>query len=669
MVSSMVGCVGPLATIHGEPRQARKGAAATIDSGAGMWLARSATQFQWVIFSCPSAFAYTPLKRAAMSYQVLARKWRPRSFQEMAGQEHVLRAMVNALDSQRLHHAYLFTGTRGVGKTTIARILAKCLNCEEGVSSTPCGVCRACTDIDQGRYMDLIEVDAASRTKVDETRELLENVPYAPSAGRFKVYLIDEVHMFTKHSFNALLKTLEEPPEHVKFLLATTDPQKMPVTVLSRCLQFNLKQIPVPVISDHLSKVLGEENIPFEPLAVDLVARAGEGSMRDALSLLDQAIAFGEGNVAAEGVQSMLGTVSEARRFELLEHVADGDGPALLETVTTLDAFAPDYEALLGDLIGMLHGMAVVQTVPQVQSFLVADVDRLRALAARVPAADVQLYYQMALMGRRDMPLTPNPRQAFEMTLLRMMAFTPEQGGALSAPPVPAGQGRTASAPVQSAAAAPARASSAPSAAPAGQPSKGMSLKERLAAGGAPANPEPPAPAPAPAAKPEVAPVPVAPAPVAPPPSAPPAQQAQPTQAASVNAITGDSWPETIRAIGLTGMSKQLADHCVPATHTDELLELSLDPQHRHLGTPAFVSRIETALQQYLGSKIQVVLIQGGGSVATPAQRAKQAVADRQQQAEQAIYNDPAVQELQNQFGAEVLHDSIRPMGEPPEGQ
>lgn len=664
-----------------------------------------------------------------MSYQVLARKWRPRSFQEMAGQEHVLRAMVNALDSQRLHHAYLFTGTRGVGKTTIARILAKCLNCEQGVSSKPCGECRACTEIDQGRHMDLIEVDAASRTKVDETRELLENVPYAPSSGRFKVYLIDEVHMFTKHSFNALLKTLEEPPAHVKFLLATTDPQKMPVTVLSRCLQFNLKQIPVPVISGHLSKVLGEENIPFEPLAVDLVARAGEGSMRDALSLLDQAIAFGEGQVAAEGVQGMLGTVSEARRLELLEQVVDGEGPQLLTTVATLDAFAPDYEALLGDLLSILHAVALVQTVPEVDDLTVADSERLRALAARVPAADVQLYYQIALMGRRDMPLVPNPRQAFEMTLLRMMAFKPDNGGATSAPPVAAGQAAAVAAPAAQSATAspatPAASTPAPEAAtPAPAQSSGgrVSLKERLeqarregAGGATPPPAAPPAAASPPAAAPAtapaalvpdtaVAPAPVAPAPVPPAaataepaaaptpeptPAAPPSPSPAPVQpeeappvaetaaasaAAPVSTISSDAkvhpdnWPDIIKLTGVAGMPQQLALHCVPTECTDKVLRLTLVDQFAHLNTPSFVGRLEQAVQAYLGETLSLSIEVGEVASPTPAQRAEQAIKDRQAQAEQAIYDDPLVQDFQRQFDAEVQAGSIRPLDEPPEG-
>ncbi len=685
----MVGRVGPLATINGEPRQARKGAAATIDSGAGMWLARSTTRIFWWIARANSAVYWClaasevdfnraethPLKdkRASMSYQVLARKWRPRSFQEMAGQEHVLRAMVNALDSQRLHHAYLFTGTRGVGKTTIARILAKCLNCEQGVSSTPCGECRACTEIDQGRHMDLIEVDAASRTKVDETRELLENVPYAPSSGRFKVYLIDEVHMFTKHSFNALLKTLEEPPEHVKFLLATTDPQKMPVTVLSRCLQFNLKQIPVPVISGHLNKVLSEEGVPFEPLALDLVARAGEGSMRDALSLLDQAIAFGEGEVDAIGVQSMLGTVSEARRLELVEHIADGDGPTLLAAVSSLDAFAPDYEALLGDMLSILHAMALVQTVPEVGDLTIADADRLRALAARVPAADVQLYYQIALLGRRDMPLVPNPRQAFEMTLLRMMAFQPGAGGATSAPPVAAGQS-----PAQPASTA---ASVAPAAA---QSSEGrVSLKEHLAQArrdGANRPSDVAAPV-TPTAESSAADAPAETAPVvgaskntsaAPSAeltsSAPAPAPAPAPSMANDAAINPDNWSEVIKAMGVAGMLQQLAVHCVPTECTDSLLRLTLVEQSSHLNAPSFVSRLEQAVQAYTGNNTRLVIDVGEVSAATPAQQAEQAIADRQAQAEKSIYDDPLVQDFQRQFDAEVQAGSIRPLDEPPEG-
>lgn len=360
-----------------------------------------------------------------MSYQVLARKWRPRSFREMVGQTHVLRALINALDSQRLHHAYLFTGTRGVGKTTIARIIAKCLNCETGISSTPCGVCSVCKEIDEGRFVDLIEVDAASRTKVEDTRELLENVQYAPSRGRFKVYLIDEVHMLSTHSFNALLKTLEEPPPHVKFLLATTDPQKLPLTILSRCLQFSLKNMPPERVVEHLTHVLGVENVPFEEDALWLLGRAADGSMRDAMSLTDQAIAFGEGKVLAADVRAMLGTLDHGQVYGVLQALLEGDARGVIEAVRHLAEQGPDWNGVLAEILNVLHRVAIAQALPEAVDNGQGDRDRVLALAQALPSEDVQFYYQMGLIGRRDLPLAPDPRSGFEMVLLRMLAFRP----------------------------------------------------------------------------------------------------------------------------------------------------------------------------------------------------------------------------------------------------
>jgi len=362
-----------------------------------------------------------------MSYQVLARKWRPRNFTELVGQDHVQRALVNALDNDRLHHAYLFTGTRGVGKTTIARIFAKSLNCEEGVSSTPCGKCSACEEINEGRFIDLIEVDAASRTKVEDTRELLENVQYAPTRGRYKVYLIDEVHMLSGHSFNALLKTLEEPPPHVKFLLATTDPQRLPVTVLSRCLQFNLKSLTLSQISGQIDNILKKEQVSSDAGAVRELAFSANGSMRDALSLLDQAIAFGNGSVAEDEVRAMLGTIDRDVIYRLLDALSQADAALLLDEVNKTDAFAPDYTALLADLVSVLQRIAIAQTLPDAIDDTFGDRDAVLALADKLSAEDVQLYYQIGLIGRRDLPLSPEPRGGFEMVLLRMLAFRPVQ--------------------------------------------------------------------------------------------------------------------------------------------------------------------------------------------------------------------------------------------------
>ncbi len=387
-----------------------------------------------------------------MSYLALARKWRPRSFGELVGQEHVRQALVNALDSGRIHHAFLFTGTRGVGKTTIARILAKSLNCERGVTSTPCGECGACREIDEGRFVDLIEVDAASRTKVDDTRELLENVQYLPTRGRCKVYLIDEVHMLSAHSFNALLKTLEEPPPHVKFLLATTDPQKLPVTVLSRCLQFNLKRLPAALIAGRLQHILGAEGVAAEPAAVQLLARAADGSLRDGLSLLDQMLAFGAGRVTETDARAMLGTVARQDVARLADRLAASDARGLMQAVAEIDEFAPDYADLLAALAALLQKVALRQAVPDLPEDERDDPGLVAELASRMPAEDLQLCYQIAILARRDLELAPDPRAGMEMALLRMLAFRPAgaEGGTRAAESAlarnPAAPGATATA-------------------------------------------------------------------------------------------------------------------------------------------------------------------------------------------------------------------------------
>ena len=392
----------------------------------------------------------------SMSYLVLARKWRPRNFAELVGQEHVRQALVNGLDSGRVHHAFLFTGTRGVGKTTIARILARALNCERGVSSSPCGECGACREIDEGRFVDLIEVDAASRTKVDDTRELLENVQYLPTRGRYKVYLIDEVHMLSTHSFNALLKTLEEPPPHVKFLLATTDPQKLPVTVLSRCLQFNLKRLPVSLMASRLRQILAAEGVAHEVPAVMLLARAADGSLRDALSLLDQMLAFGAGRVTEADARTMLGTVDRNQVLGLVERLAERDARAVLEGIAAIDEFAPDYGQLLDEIAALLQKVALRQAVPDLDEDETWPTETLAALAIRLPAEDIQLAYQFAILGRRDLEHAPDPRTGFEMTLLRILAFRPAEAAGES--------GRQAAARHIPAASAPAAAPATPAA-------------------------------------------------------------------------------------------------------------------------------------------------------------------------------------------------------------
>jgi DNA polymerase-3 subunit gamma/tau len=375
------------------------------------------------------------------SYTALARKWRPRSFAEVTGQEHVLRALANALERGRVHHAFLFAGTRGVGKTTVARIFAKCLNCERAVSATPCGECASCREIDAGRSVDLIEVDAASRTRVDDTRELLDNVQYAPTRSRYKIYPIDEVHMLSAHSFNALLKTLEEPPPHVKFLLATTDPQKLPVTVLSRCLQFNLKRLSVALISARLQHILKAEQVEFEPAALQLVAQGGDGSLRDALSLLDQLLAYGDGKALEADARAMLGTVERDQVVQLAQLLAAGQAPALLEYAHALDERASDYGQLLEQLAALLERVALKQLVADYEGDELHPPELLERLAAAISAEDLQLYYQTAILGRRDLALAPDARTGFRMTLIRMLAFRPP-----AAATGPAGLARTSSA-------------------------------------------------------------------------------------------------------------------------------------------------------------------------------------------------------------------------------
>jgi DNA polymerase III subunit gamma/tau len=396
------------------------------------------------------------------AYTALARKWRPHSFGEMTGQEHVLRALENALNSGRVHHAFLFAGTRGVGKTTVARILAKCLNCDRGVSATPCGQCASCREIDAGRSVDVIEVDAASRTRVDDTRELLDNVQYAPTSSRYKIYLIDEVHMLSTHSFNALLKTLEEPPPHVKFLLATTDPQRLPVTVLSRCLQFNLKRLSVGLIGSRMTTILKAEAIEFEPAAVQLLAQAGDGSMRDALSLLDQLVAFGNGKALEADARVMLGTVARDHVLRVAEFLAATDGTALLAYANSLDELSPDYAQLLEQLATLLERVALKQLVPEYEGDELHSAQLLTRLAGQIPAEDLQLYYQTAILGRRDLVLAPDARTGFRMTLIRMLAFRPASASTPVSTPAPKSAPKSAPTSAPTSNSAPTRAAPAP---------------------------------------------------------------------------------------------------------------------------------------------------------------------------------------------------------------
>ena len=629
-----------------------------------------------------------------MSYQVLARKWRPRSFREMVGQTHVLKALINALDNQRLHHAYLFTGTRGVGKTTIARILAKCLNCETGISSTPCGVCSVCKEIDEGRFIDLIEVDAASRTKVEDTRELLENVQYAPSRGRYKVYLIDEVHMLSTHSFNALLKTLEEPPPHVKFLLATTDPQKLPVTILSRCLQFSLKNMPPERVVEHLTHVLGVESIPFEEDALWLLGRAADGSMRDAMSLTDQAIAFGDGKVLAADVRAMLGTLDHGQVYGVLNALLDGDARALLEAVRHLAEQGPDWSGVLAEILNVLHRVAIAQALPEAVDNGQGDRDRVLALAAALPAEDVQFYYQMGLIGRRDLPLAPDPRNGFEMVLLRMLAFRPaDADGAPGRPlkttgiskatadsttnPV-AGVAQTAPVAVTPSAPAPeVKAAEAPqlvvASAPVSAPVQPVAVIDL------PWD-EPAAPAPATSIAPAEA---SADSEDEPPSADDSYYEADPDTLSYMDELleaepavveevldphvlpaTGlaAEWLALCPSIGLSGMTGSIAANCTLVKREGDDWVLHLDPAHSALFNASQQRRLNDALDKHLGRTISLQIVISKPEQETPALAAARKRIERQRQAEEAIKTDPLIRQMIEQFGASIRPDSIEPL-------
>ncbi|MGA9333398.1 MAG: DNA polymerase III subunit gamma/tau [Rudaea sp.] len=539
-----------------------------------------------------------------MSYQVLARKWRPKRFPELVGQEHVVRALSNALDTGRMHHAFLFTGTRGVGKTTIARIFAKSLNCERGQTSHPCGECSACRDIDAGRFMDMIEIDAASNTGVDDVREVIENAQYAPSRGRFKVYLIDEVHMLSKSAFNALLKTLEEPPDHVKFLLATTDPQKLPVTVLSRCLKFNLKRLLPTQIVGQMKHILDAEGIQYDHDALDELARGADGSLRDGLSLLDQAIAYGAGTVRAGEVRQMLGTIERSRVFALLEAAQAGDGVRLMNEVDRLSEFSPDFSGVLDDLAAALHRIQLRQLVAAHETDDHAGDAQVAALAEAMSPEMVQLFYQISLVGRRDLPLAPNPRAGFEMTLLRMLAFRP------------GGVDEQKTAPV-------ARAASVPS--------RPMPRREATVAH-------------------EV--------------REPPPKKAQ----ASVRVGDGNAvaaadcadWAGLIQDAGLRGPLGQLAQHAALLGIDNGIVRLALKAEFAHLSSPPLIEQMQEKLAAALGRPIKVLIEKSAPTTDTPADVVARENDARQQAAELALDEDPFVQTMIRDFGARVIPDSIR---------
>lgn len=632
-----------------------------------------------------------------MSYQVLARKWRPRFFDEMVGQEHVLRALINALNEQRLHHAYLFTGTRGVGKTTIARILAKCLNCEQGISARPCGECSACQEIASGRFVDLIEVDAASRTKVEDTRELLDNVQYAPTRGRFKVYLIDEVHMLSTHSFNALLKTLEEPPEHVKFLLATTDPQKLPITVLSRCLQFSLKNMTPESIVGYLESVLQAENVGYESPALWQLGRAAQGSMRDALSLTDQAIAFGEGQVTETQVTSMLGTMDRGRLFRLAEIMAIGDATQVMTEAAEMAAHGPDFDEVVQGLMSIWHRASIAQVLPDAIENSQGDRDAILMLARAMNGEDLQLYYQIALSGRQDLAVAPDPRQGFEMLLLRMLAFRPaldvvpelDVTTALQQSLDEKKKPLTAD-PTTSYESVPDAVQASPEL-PAADSSAAPSLSN-IPAESAPAFPV------APVYEPEVAePVPVNPVamepvpvdPVAPPsmaalvmadnapepllPEKAPPEPEKMTEVAAaasgdgntpeseaLEALAPHTWWQWLEVLPLAGLPLSIARNSALVSVQLPDYHFEVDARQGALFNDGHRQKIEQALRTRLPD-CRITMTLGEPTGETPEQRRQRLDAEASYIAQQSIESDVAVQAIITRFNAVVLPNSIRP--------
>ena len=603
-----------------------------------------------------------------MSYQVLARKWRPKSFETLIGQEHVVRALTNALEQQRLHHAYLLTGTRGVGKTTIARILAKSLNCETGITANPCGVCSACVDIDKGRFIDLIEVDAASNTQVDNMRDLLDNAQYAPTAGRFKVYIIDEVHMLSRSSFNAMLKTLEEPPAHVKFILATTDPQKMPVTVLSRCLQFNLRQMASTSITEHCQSILKAENIPFEVPALQLIAKAASGSMRDALSLLDQAIAYGSQSVQEKEVRNMLGAIDQSYLIELLKALIQNNGEALMSQAKAMSERSIAFDAALGDLANLLQQVAMTQVVPNSIALDLPERPALLDLAQQLSAEKVQLYYQIALLGRRDIGLAPDEYAGFTMTLLRMLAFnqsdttTPviKSGGPVSNQATSQAPRPSASATLKAVEVAPQIATlavskpvaSSPTISP--EPEVSPSVIEALQA---PVEAHiyayKDAPIEAqnfsdeafnePASMQEGLP-----------------EKRLETSAENILVQFNGNWRSLVDALKL-GLARTLAQNCELESFDENNFNLTVPDLQRHLLEPNYQDKLSAAINQHFGRKIKLSL-KVGGTGNTPAKQIFEEKVAVQSEAETAIQQDDFVQALMKDFGANIIPSSIKPI-------
>jgi len=543
---------------------------------------------------------------------VLARKWRPKTFAQLAGQEHVVQALSNALDQNRLHHAYLFTGTRGVGKTSIARIFAKSLNCTTGITATPCGECSACKEIDSGRFVDLIELDAASNTQVDNMRELLESALYAPTSGRFKVYIIDEVHMLSKSAFNAMLKTLEEPPGHVKFILATTDPQKIPVTVLSRCLQFNLKQLPPALIAARLQYVLEQEQLSFEPAAINLVARAAQGSMRDALSLMDQAIAFSAGKVEEAVVRAMLGAIDQGYLFDLLAALREQSGVRLLEIADNMAARSVAFDAALQELATLLHRIALAQTVPQAIADDEPERVRMMELGQAFTPEEVQLFYQIAIHGRDEIDLAPDEYAGFTMTLLRMLAFAPAKGAQQPMLTMPAVAAQTGEKPVATTTKTVPASSSA------------HILEEPASSG-----------------------------------------RVSSSGAQSSDAVSDNlpDWGVLLTQLNVQGMAQQLAKHCVLQSFSDGQITLRLSQEHKHLQTSRNATeKLQTALADYFAKPMRLNIVLGKTETATPARIEHQGKELKQQQASESIAQDEFVREARAELEASLVTESIKPI-------
>jgi len=592
-----------------------------------------------------------------MSYKVLARKWRPGSFTDVVGQEHILQSLSHALDSDRLHHALLFTGTRGVGKTTIARILAKALNCEEGISSTPCGKCASCMAVDEGRFIDLIEVDAASRTKVDDTRELLDNVQYLPTSGRYKVYLIDEVHMLSRSSFNALLKTLEEPPDHVKFLLATTDPQKLPVTVLSRCLQFNLKRLDPDQIKSQLVRILETEKIESENEALDLLARSADGSMRDGLSLLDQAIAFGAGKVIKDDVRKMLGSIEQQYIHALIESLANNDTEAMFQAIDDAADRSPDFIMVLDEMIGSFYQLSLAQMAPVIIEQRSFDRQWLEQTSNKFSAEQLQLNYQICLTGKRDLPLAPDSRTGFEMLMLRLLAFRPDTSAqpvdrsgsqAEEKPSVPGisraqqridqpvtDQNTAASETKDKSYTSTKRNTGYPPAVSDSTYPESDSQAELVQPGFTGNNPAISEPSPA---------------------SVNPGKLSVSDSSGKMN------WSVLVESLPVTGLTKQLALHMAPSLWDEAHLELLVDVEQEAIHSATREKELISVLQENLGQNIKISIRIDRPLAETPAQQKQRQAREKQQAAEESIMSDPSVAKMVDAFGASVAPGSIRPV-------